>query len=46
MKLGPDVQEWNSIIGYGLRYLVLEFVNDVRLIKHRFTSLLFILISH
>ena len=46
MKLGPDVQEWNSIIGYGLRYLVLEFVNDVRLIKHHFTSLLYIRISH
>jgi len=28
----------NSVIGYGLRYPMLEFVNDVRLIKHRFTS--------
>ena len=28
----------NSIISYGLRYAMLEFVNDVRLIKHRFTS--------
>jgi len=36
----------NSIIGYGLRYPMLEFVNDVRLIRHRFTSLLYILISH
>jgi len=39
MKLDQMSRSWNLIIGYALWYPMLEFVNDVRLIEHRFTSL-------
>jgi len=39
MKLDQMLRSWNSVISYGLWYPVLEFVNDVQLIEHRFTCL-------
>jgi len=33
------LMNWHSVIGYGLWYPMLKFVNNVRLIEHCFTSL-------
>jgi len=46
IKLGPGCPGVEIQSSVGLRCPMLEFVNYVRLIKHRFTSLLYILVSH
>jgi len=38
-NLDRMLRSWNSVIGYGFWYPILKFVNGVRLVEHRFTSL-------